>query len=61
MNLTKTAFGSWSGGRFMHFGQRLDEDRWKKLARQAYDQQKIICLTLNLVSRGRCVAFEGLR
>lgn len=30
---TRTALGSWSGGRFMHFGEPLDEDRLTALLR----------------------------
>ena len=25
MDLTRTAFGTWSGGRFLHFGEAIDE------------------------------------
>jgi aryl-alcohol dehydrogenase-like predicted oxidoreductase len=28
---TRTALGTWSGGRFMHFGEPLDDDRFLKL------------------------------
>jgi aryl-alcohol dehydrogenase-like predicted oxidoreductase len=28
---TRTAVGTWSGGRFMHFGEPLDDDRFLKL------------------------------
>ncbi|MBO0767932.1 MAG: aldo/keto reductase [Solirubrobacterales bacterium] len=28
---TRTALGTWSGGRFMHFGQPLDDERFLKL------------------------------
>ena len=53
MNLTKTAFGSWSGGRFMHFGQRLEEERWKNLARQAYEQGVLTFLTSDVYGIGQ--------
>ena len=53
MNPTKTAFGSWSGGRFMHFGQRLDEERWKNLARQAYEQGVRTFLTSDVYGIGK--------
>ena len=36
MDVTRTAFGSWNGGRFMHFGQALDEDRWIGSIRRAW-------------------------
>ncbi|MDF2377520.1 MAG: aldo/keto reductase [Verrucomicrobiales bacterium] len=53
MNLTKTAFGSWSGGRFMHFGQRMEEDRWVKMARQAYDEGVRTFLTSDVYGIGQ--------
>jgi aryl-alcohol dehydrogenase-like predicted oxidoreductase len=33
MNPTTTAIGTWSGGRFMHFGEPLDDDRLTALLR----------------------------
>lgn len=33
MNPTTTAIGTWSGGRFMHFGEPLDDDRLLALLR----------------------------
>lgn len=38
MDLTRTAFGTWNGGRFMHFGEPLDEDRYASLIRRAYER-----------------------
>ena len=38
MQLTRTAFGMWSAGRFMHFGEPLDDDRFIALVRRAYDK-----------------------
>jgi aryl-alcohol dehydrogenase-like predicted oxidoreductase len=32
-DLTRTAVGTWSGGRFMHFGEPLDDDRLAALLR----------------------------
>ena len=29
---THTAVGTWSGGRFMHFGEPIDDDRLEALA-----------------------------
>lgn len=37
MDLTRTAFGTWSGGRYMHFGEQLEEERFKALMDRAYD------------------------
>jgi len=38
MNLTRTAFGTWNGGRFMHFGTPVEEGHFAELIRRAYDQ-----------------------
>ena len=32
-DLTHTALGSWSGGNFMNFGERIDEERLVALLR----------------------------
>jgi aryl-alcohol dehydrogenase-like predicted oxidoreductase len=37
MDLTRTAYGTWSGGRFMHFGEPLDDERFIAAIRHAYD------------------------
>ena len=36
MDLTRTAYGTWSGGRFMHFGEPLPEERFLHLIQHAY-------------------------
>jgi aryl-alcohol dehydrogenase-like predicted oxidoreductase len=33
MDPTETAIGTWSGGRFMHFGEALADERWAALLR----------------------------
>lgn len=38
MDLTRTAYGTWNGGRFMHFGEALSEERFIEAIRHAYDQ-----------------------
>ena len=37
MNLTRTAYGTWNGGRYMNFGEPLDEARFESCLRHAYD------------------------
>lgn len=37
MDITRTAFGTWNGGRFMHFGEALPEERWIGLVRKAWE------------------------
>ena len=36
MDLTRTAYGTWSGGRFMHFGEELSEERFIGMVQHAY-------------------------
>jgi aryl-alcohol dehydrogenase-like predicted oxidoreductase len=36
MDVTRTAFGTWNGGRFMNYGVPLPEDRWIQLVREAH-------------------------
>jgi len=38
MNLTRTAFGTWNGGRFMNFGVPVEEERFAALIQRAYDR-----------------------
>jgi len=37
MDLTRTAYGTWNGGRFMHFGEPVTDERFISLIRLAYD------------------------
>src|SRR6266536_1505250 len=36
MDLTRTAYGTWSGGRYMHFGEPLSEERFLNVVQQAW-------------------------
>jgi aryl-alcohol dehydrogenase-like predicted oxidoreductase len=38
MDITRTAFGAWNGGRFMNFGEPLSDERWINLVRHAFDR-----------------------
>jgi aryl-alcohol dehydrogenase-like predicted oxidoreductase len=38
MNLTRTAYGTWNGGRYMHFGEPVDEAHYEALIRRAYEK-----------------------
>lgn len=38
MNLTRTAYGTWNGGRYMNFGDVLDEARFDTSIRHAYEK-----------------------
>ncbi len=36
MDITRTAYGAWNGGRFMNYGAALADDRWIQTAQHAY-------------------------
>lgn len=36
MDITRTAYGTWSGGRFMHFGEPVSDERFISLIQHAY-------------------------
>src|SRR6184192_4409343 len=38
MDVTRTAFGTWSGGRYMHFGEPLSEERFLNVIQHAYQR-----------------------
>ena len=37
MNITRTAYGTWNGGRYMNFGEAIDEARFDACIRRAYE------------------------
>ena len=52
IQLTRTAFGMWSGGRFMHFGEPLPDDRLIDLVRFAYTKGIRTFLTADVYGTG---------
>ena len=52
MDLTRTAYGTWSGGRFMHFGEPLDDERFLGAIRHAYDRGIRTFMTSDVYSNG---------
>nr|MDQ3624905.1 aldo/keto reductase [Verrucomicrobiota bacterium] len=52
MDLTRTAYGTWSGGRFMHFGEPLDDARFLGVIRDAYDRGIRSFLTADVYGNG---------
>jgi aryl-alcohol dehydrogenase-like predicted oxidoreductase len=52
MDVTRTAYGTWNGGRFMHFGDPVDEDRFVKLIRLAYDKGIRTFMTADVYGTG---------
>lgn len=64
MDPTRTALGTWSGGRFMHFGEELDEERLLALYRP--DDRIRTVLTADTYGQGEADtllgrALEGLQ
>jgi aryl-alcohol dehydrogenase-like predicted oxidoreductase len=52
VDLTRTAFGTWSGGRYMHFGEKLDEERYLGLIDRAYDRGVRTFMTADVYGQG---------
>ncbi len=50
--MTRTAFGTWSGGRYMHFGEKLDEDRFLALIDRAYEKGARTFMTADVYGQG---------
>ncbi len=59
MQLTKTAFGMWSGGRFMHFGEPLEDERFLDLVRLAYEKGIRTFLTADVYGAGEADSLLG--
>src|ERR1700755_1322177 len=47
-----TAVGTWSGGRFMHFGEPLNDERFLAAIRHAYDRGIRTFMTADVYSNG---------
>lgn len=52
MNLTRTAYGTWNGGRFMHFGEAISEERFEKCIRLAYERGIRTFMTADVYGTG---------
>lgn len=52
MDLTRTAYGTWSGGRFMHFGDELPEDRFLQVIQHAYHSGIRTFMTADVYGNG---------
>jgi len=59
MDLTTTAYGNWSGGRFMHFGEALSEERFLESFRVAYDAGIRTFVTADVYGSGRADEMLG--
>lgn len=59
MKLTTTAFGTWSGGRYMHFGEQLSEEALGSLMREAYDKGVRTFVTADVYGNGKADELLG--
>ncbi len=57
MDPTRTAIGTWSGGRFMHFGEPLDDQRFLRLITP--DEQIPTVLTADVYGSGEADSWLG--
>ncbi len=59
MDLTTTAYGTWSGGKYMHFGEALEDARFLAAIRLAYDSGIRTFITSDVYGNGRADEFLG--
>ncbi len=59
MDITRTAYGTWNGGRFMHFGEALDEDAFVAMFRKAHDKGVRTFVTADTYGAGRADSLLG--
>ncbi|MEO5722361.1 MAG: aldo/keto reductase [Chthoniobacterales bacterium] len=59
MQLTRTAFGMWGGGRFMHFGEAIEDERFLALIRLAYERGLRTFLTADVYGAGEADTLLG--
>ena len=52
MDITRTAFGAWNGGRFMNFGEALSDERWINLVRHAFERGIRTFITADVYGAG---------
>jgi aryl-alcohol dehydrogenase-like predicted oxidoreductase len=59
MQPTLTAYGTWNGGRFMHFGEPLSEERFISVIRHAYDRGVRTFMTADVYGTGAADTMLG--
>jgi len=59
MDLTRTAYGTWSGGRYMHFGEALPEDRFISVIQRAYEKGIRTFMTADVYGNGQADEMLG--
>jgi len=59
MDISRTAYGTWSGGRFMHFGEPITEERFINAIRHAYHQGIRTFMTADVYGNGAADSLLG--
>ena len=59
MDISRTAYGTWSGGRFMHFGEAITEERFINAIRHAYHQGIRTFMTADVYGNGAADSLLG--
>ena len=59
MDVGRTAYGTWSGGRFMHFGEPLPEERYLNVIRLAYHRGIRTFMTADVYGNGQADELLG--
>jgi aryl-alcohol dehydrogenase-like predicted oxidoreductase len=59
MDLARTAYGTWSGGRFMNFGEALPEERFLQVIRFGYEQGIRTFMTADVYGTGQADELLG--
>jgi aryl-alcohol dehydrogenase-like predicted oxidoreductase len=59
MELTRTAYGTWSGGRYMHFGETLGESRFVDLIGHAFEKGIRTFMTADVYGTGQADEMLG--
>lgn len=59
MNLTRTAYGTWNGGKYMHFGEMLEDERYIGLIRSAFEKGVRTFITADVYGAGRADSMLG--
>lgn len=59
MDLTRTAYGTWNGGRYMHFGEPLSEERFLKTIQLAWERGIRTFMTADVYGTGKADEMLG--
>lgn len=52
MDITRTVYGTWNGGRFMNYGEPLPDERWISVVQHAYRQGIRTFMTADVYGNG---------